>query len=160
VSIGRDRDAGAQARGLRALSVAMGVFLFCMGIGKIGWLSDPAPLVETLRKWHDGGPRASRWYIENLAVPGAPVFARVVPLAELSAGAALVCGFQVRLAAGLALVMILNFHFAAGVLFHFKYLTNGFGLPVLGGLMALALGGAALPLSLRWPGGRAQRAAS
>jgi uncharacterized membrane protein YphA (DoxX/SURF4 family) len=131
--------------------VALGVFLFSMGTSKLGWLSDPGPLVETLHKWQEGGPLASRWYIETLAIPGAPVFARVVPLAELSAGVALVCGFQIRLAAGLALGMILNYHFAAGVLFQYKYLTNGYGLPVLGGLLALALGGARLPWSARWP---------
>ena len=45
--------------------------------------------------------------------------------------------------------MVLNFHFASGILFEYRYLTNGYGLPVLGGLLALALGGAALPLSLR-----------
>ena len=139
-------------RGLRALSLALGVFLFSMGTSKVGWLSDPAPLVETLRKWLEGASAPSRWYIENLALPGAPVFARVVPLAELGAGAALVCGLKVRVAAALALAMILNFHFAAGVVFHLKYLTNGYGLPVLGGLLALALGGARLPLSVHWPG--------
>ena len=33
-----------------------------------------------------------------------------------------------------------------------EYLRNGYGLPVLGGLLALAVGGTRLPLSLRWPG--------
>jgi uncharacterized membrane protein YphA (DoxX/SURF4 family) len=154
------RGTGLKERGLRALSVALGVFLFSMGVSKLGWLSDPGPLVETLRKWLAGGSAASRFYVESLAIPGAPVFARVVPLAELLAGAALVCGLRVRLAAGLALGMILNFHFAADVIFHFKYLTNGYGLPVLGGLLALALGGAQLPLSLRRPGRPGSRATS
>jgi len=44
--------------------------------------------------------------------------------------------------------MVLNFHFASDVLFHYSYLTNGFGLPVLGGLLALAIGGTGMPLSL------------
>lgn len=97
------QQAGSQAskgRGLRALSLALGVFLF--------------------------------------------------------SGAALLLGVRVRLAAGLALGMIFNFHFAAGVIFHARYLANGYGPPVLGGLLALALGGARLPLSLRWPS-RAER---
>ena len=45
--------------------------------------------------------------------------------------------------------MVLNFHFASGVMFQYSYLTNGYGLPVLGGLLALAFGGAALPLSVK-----------
>ena len=76
------------------------------------------------------------------------MFARLVPLAELAAGAALVCGYLVRAAAVLAFFMVLNFHFASDVLFHYSYLTNGYGLPVLGSLMALAIGGARLPLTI------------
>ena len=37
----------------------------------------------------------------------------------------------------------------AGYIFKYSYLTNGYGLPVLGGTLALALGGARLPFSLR-----------
>jgi hypothetical protein len=51
---------------------------------------------------------------------------------------------RVRLAA-----MVLNFHFASGIIFRSSFLTNGYGLPVLGGLIALAFGGSALPLSLK-----------
>ena len=41
--------------------------------------------------------------------------------------------------------MVLNFHFAMGVLLQYSYLWNGYGPPVLGGLLALAIGGAGLP---------------
>jgi hypothetical protein len=34
------------------------------------------------------------------------------------------------------------------VLFHYSYLTNGYGLPVLGSLMALAIGGSRLPFTI------------
>jgi uncharacterized membrane protein YphA (DoxX/SURF4 family) len=71
-----------------------------------------------------------------------------VLLAELSAGAALVAGVKVRLAAALSLVMVLNFHFAADVLLHYSYLSNAYGPPVLGGLLALVVGGERLPLSV------------
>jgi hypothetical protein len=45
--------------------------------------------------------------------------------------------------------MVLNFHVASGALFQYRFLTNGFGLPVLGGLLALAVGGVRLPWSVR-----------
>ena len=77
-----------------------------------------------------------------------PLFARVVPIAEMAAGVALICGFEVRLTAAAALAMVLNFHFASDVLFHYAYLTNGYGPPVVGGLLALAMGGVRLPLSV------------
>jgi hypothetical protein len=44
--------------------------------------------------------------------------------------------------------MVLNFHFASDVLLHYSYLTNGYGLPVIGGLLALAIGGRRLPFSV------------
>jgi hypothetical protein len=47
----------------------------------------------------------------------------------------------------LTLLMVLNFHIASDVIFQYSYLTNAYGLPVLGGLLALALGGTRLPLS-------------
>ena len=105
------------AGGLRVLSLVMGAFLIFMGLGKLGWFTDSSFLVAELRGWWGGAPAVSRWYIDTVAMPGAPLFARLVPLGELAAGAALVAGYQVRLAAAVALLMILNFHFAMGILF-------------------------------------------
>ena len=64
-----------------------------------------------------------------MAIPGAPVFAGLVLLGELTTGAVLVCGFRLRLAAAAALLMVLNFHLASGIMFTYGYLTNGYGLP-------------------------------
>ena len=136
------------AGGLRVLSLAMGVFFIFMGLSKLGWFTDSSFLVAELRGWWGDAPAISRRYIDMVAMPGAPVFARLVPLGEFASGAALVAGYKVRLAAVVALLMILNFHFAMGLLFQSAYLTNGFGLPVVGGLSALAIGGQRLPLSV------------
>ncbi len=139
---------GSGAGGLRVLSLFMGVFLISMGLGKLGWFADSSFLVAELRGFWGSAPALSRWYIDTVAMPGAPLFARLVPFGELASGAALVAGFRVREAAGVALLMVLNFHFAMGLLFQSAYLTNGFGLPVVGGLAALALGGRRLPFGL------------
>ena len=136
------------AAGLRVLSIALGVFLIVMGLDKIGWLMDSGLLTGRLQQWRASAPPMSAWYLDTIAIPGAPFFARLVLLAELSAGAALIAGVKVRLAAALSLVMVLNFHFAADVLLHYSYLSNAYGPPVLGGLLALAVGGARLPLSV------------
>ncbi len=136
------------AAGLRALSILLGVFILFMGISKIGWFTDTSVLESRFTEWHESGPPAARWYLETFAIPGMPLFARLVPLAELATGAALIVGFWVRLAAGLALFMVLNFHFASDVLPHYAYLTNAYGLPVLSGLLALTIGGKDLPLSI------------
>jgi hypothetical protein len=72
----------------------------------------------------------------------------VVLAGELAVGAALLAGYRVRLAAVAGLFMVVNFHFAMGVLLQYSYLWNGYGPPVLGGLLALAIGGTRLPFSV------------
>ena len=139
---------GSSGGGLRVLSVVLGAFLIFMGLGKLGWFADTSFLEAELRGWWAGAPAVSRWYIDMVAMPGLPLFARLVPLGELVAGAALVTGYRVRLAAAVALAMVLNFHFAMGLLFQAAYLTNGFGPPVVGGLTALVVGGRRLPFSV------------
>jgi uncharacterized membrane protein YphA (DoxX/SURF4 family) len=139
----------AGARALRVLSLVMGVFLLFMGIDKIGWVTDDSFLTGRLYQWLEVARPVNRWYLEQVALPGAAVFARLVPLGELATGTALLLGFQVRIAAIVALFMVLNFHFASDVLLQYSYLINGYGPPVLGGLLALAIGGATLPWTVR-----------
>jgi len=133
---------------LRILSVALGVFLIFMGLDKIEFLTDSGILRQRLEEWRGMAGRLASWYLDTLAIPGAPIFARLVVLAELAAGSALVLGVKVRPAATLALLMVINFHIAADVMFRYDYLINAYGLPVLGGLLALAVGGARLPFSV------------
>jgi thiosulfate dehydrogenase [quinone] large subunit len=135
--------------GLTALRLCLGVFFLFMGIGKLGWFASSAALRNSLTEWASAAPAISRMYIETLCLPGVEVFARLVPLGELAVGIAFLVGGYTRMAATIGLLMILNFHFASGIIFTYGYLTNGYGLPVIGGLLALALGGAALPLSVR-----------
>ena len=144
----KSTSAGSVSHGLRVLLLLMGVFLIFMGLGKTAWLGDSGFLVSELRGWMEFAPSLSVWYLETLAIPGALVFARLVPLGELTTGAALVLGFRTRLAATVALLMILNFHVAMGVIFTYGYLTNGYGLPVVGALLALAIGGTRLPFGV------------
>ena len=133
---------------LRVLSVALGVFLLFMGLDKIGWFLDDGFLTSRLQEWRGTARPLVRWYLDTLAIPGAPVFARVVPIAELSAGTALILGIWIRWAAALAMLMVINFHFASDIILRYDYLINGYGLPILGGLAALMLGGKKLPMSL------------
>lgn len=139
---------GSPAGALRLLSVALGVFLIFMGLDKLDWLMNGDILVRRLQEWRGTVRPFARWYLDTIALPGAAVFARVVVIAELAAGVALVLGLKVRLAAALALLMVLNFHVASDVIFQYSYLTNAYGLPVLGGLLAVAAGGTRLPFSV------------
>lgn len=136
-----------QGAGLMLVRVMLGVFLFFHGVEKLSWLLDSGPLASRLAHWLETATPTSRWYLERI-LPGTPLFARLVPLGQLSAGLALFLGFWTRLAAGLAFLMVLSFHIAGGGIFRYSFLTDATGLPVLGALLGLALGGGRLPLSV------------
>ena len=128
--------------------MVLGIFLISMGLGKLDWAADSSLLENELRNWWGPAPAISKLYIDWFAMPLHPVLARLVLLGEVTTGLALVAGYRLRLAALAALFMILNFHFAMGLLFSTAYLTNGYALPVVGGLAAVAVGARGLPYSL------------
>ena len=132
-----------QRTGLALLRVCIGIFFLFEGIGKIRWFTDPSLLAGQLAGWAQAVPAAS-WshaYLERIALPYSAAFARLVPLGEITSGLALIAGVWTPLFAFVAFVMALNFQFASGALFKYSFLTNGYGLPVLGGTLALALAG-------------------
>jgi uncharacterized membrane protein YphA (DoxX/SURF4 family) len=140
-----------QGTGLTVIRLAMGVFFVVEGINKYQWFLDSSILAGRFAGWLDDAAAGSitRWYLEQVAIPGTAVFARLVPLGELAAGVALLAGVWTPVAAFLAFLMVLNIHVASGALFRYAFLTNGYGLPVLGPLLGLAIGGVRLPFSLR-----------
>jgi uncharacterized membrane protein YphA (DoxX/SURF4 family) len=84
-----------------------------------------------------------------VAMPGLQYFARLVPLGEIISGIALVLGFWTPLFAFIAFFMAANYQVADGAMFRLSFLTSGYGLPVLGSTLGLAIGGVRLPLSVR-----------
>ena len=133
---------------MRVLGVLLGVFFVAMSTTKVGWLGDSDVLLQRFQGWLPRAVPAARWYLETVCIPGAPLFARLVPIGELSAGLALITGFWTRMAAIAAFVMVLNFHFATSAFWSVDFLRDGTGLPLIGGLLALAINGARLPFSL------------
>jgi uncharacterized membrane protein YphA (DoxX/SURF4 family) len=120
-------------------------------VGKLRWLTDTSVLAAQLSAWQHAAPAGSisARYLSGFAIPHVAVFARLVPLGEIVCGLAMTLGIWTSFFAFVAFFMALNFHVAGGTLFHYAFLTNPFGLPVLGGALALAVGGVKLPWSLR-----------
>jgi uncharacterized membrane protein YphA (DoxX/SURF4 family) len=143
------RGGSNSAPALRLLALFLGIFFLAQGLNKLGWFVDTTQLSNRFPNWLRDAAPGVRWYIETIAIPGAPLFARLVPLAELSTGVALVIGFWPRLFAAAAGVMVLNFHFALGAFYTGESLRDGALLPVVGGLLAIAIGGSRLPWSVR-----------
>src|ERR1700733_3917139 len=132
-----------QATGLTILRVCIGTFFIFEGIGKVRWLTNPSLLAAQLTSWSQAAPSGSlsHAYLERLAIPYVRLFARLVPIGEIVSGIAMVTGFWTPLFGFVAFLMALNFLFAGGALFKYSFLTNGYGLPVLGSTLALTLGG-------------------
>ncbi len=140
--------ANREATGLVTLRMFLGVFFLALSFSKLRWLMSSQTLSTTLNEWAKTATW-NEWYLHNVALPYVEVFARLVMLGELCLATALLLGLFTRTAAILGFLMVLNFHFASGQILHLNFLTNGFGLPVLGGLLALAIGAGRLPWSLR-----------
>ncbi len=141
--------ASREATGLTLLRVLIGVFFVFVGAEKWRWLFDAAPLTARLQEWLATAGPYNRWYLETVCLPGAQVFARLVVGGEIATGVGLLLGVWTRLVAGLAFLMVVNNHFASGAMFRLEFLTNGYGLPVLGALLGLAIGAGRLPLSFK-----------
>ncbi len=137
--------------GLSVTRICLGVFLLFQGLGKYQWFADSSILAGRFHEWLTmAAPGSiSRWYLDRIALPGLPVFARLVPLGEIASGLALIVGFYTPVFAFIAFFMVLNFAVASGLIFTYSYLTNGYGLPVIGSTLGLAIGGARLPWSVR-----------
>lgn len=140
-----------RALGFVALRILIGIFFVFEGLGKAQWFGDPSILEGRFAQWLQavGTESISGRYLEWIAIPGTALFARLVPLGELCSGIALVLGIWTPVSAFTAFFMAFNFHLASGALFSYAFLTNGYGLPVLGSTLALTIGGHGLPWSLQ-----------
>lgn len=139
------------ATGLAITRICLGVFFLFQGLNKYQWFADSSFLAWQFEQWRDAAAAGSisRWYLDSIAVPGHAVFARLVPLGEIASGLALIVGFWTPTFALLACFMVVNFAVASGNIFTYSYLTNGYGLPVVGSTLGLAMGGVRLPWSVR-----------
>ncbi|HLQ76190.1 MAG TPA: DoxX family protein [Terriglobia bacterium] len=134
--------------GLLVVRIALGIFFIFEGWDKFPWLADPGLLGSILHKWADAGVPIGKWYIEHLLLPGVWIFARLTFLGEVAAGLALFFGFWTRRAAIVTFLLVVNIHVAHSSIFQYGFLSKGDGLPILGGLLALAIAGSDIPLSL------------
>ena len=82
-----DPSVAASRVGLRLMAAMVGVFFLSMGLNKVAWLADSSILMHKFDIFLKGAPPGTQWYIDTIAKPGVPVFARVVPIAELSTAA-------------------------------------------------------------------------
>jgi len=132
---------------LRVLTFGLGMFFLAMSYNKLAWFDDPGQLTQRFQRWLPSAAPYARVYLRTVAIPGAEVFARVVPIAEFLTALSMLTGLYTNIAAAAALVMILNFHTATSSFSSLAFLTDATGPPLFAALMALVVGGSRLPFS-------------
>ncbi len=132
---------------LALLRVAAGASLLGPGLHKLRWFQHPA-LEQQLVLWssHIDNPLVLKYL--QIVTPHSAWLARVVAFGELSVGALLVLGLLTPLAAAIAFVMVLNFHFASGAMTSLQYLGGQSGLVYLLIFPVLAIGRAGLAFGI------------
>ena len=140
-----------QGTGLAIIRIAIGICFLFLGLNKFRWFIDSSILAGQLNGWlHNVSPDSIAYsYLERIALPYVALWARLVPLGEMTCGAALILGIWTPLFAFVAFLMAMNYHVASGAIFRYSFLTNGYGLPILGPTLGLAIGGVRLPWSVR-----------
>ena len=147
----RTRGASSRTSGnvaLRILAGMLGVFFVAVSTTQVAWLTNSDILLHRFQDWQAAAAPGARWFLETVCIPGTPIFARLIPAGELSAGLAFIVGFWTRMSAIAAFVVVLSIHFAASAFWSVEFLRQAAGLPLLGGLLAVAIGGSRLPFSV------------
>lgn len=132
---------------LAILRIAAGLSLLGPGLHKVGWFRHPG-LEQQLASWasHTSNPAVLQYL--HLAIPHSALLARVVVLGELGLGSLLVLGFLTPLASALAFLMVLNFHFASGMMLSTQYLLGQNGLVYVLIFLVLVAGKAGIALGI------------
>jgi uncharacterized membrane protein YphA (DoxX/SURF4 family) len=148
------------SRGLQVtlglLRIAAGIALLGPGFAKLGWFAHPT-LEQTLANWAQHAPNGLVVSYLHLVTPHHAGLARVVVIGELGLGTLLVLGFLTPVAATLALIMVVQYHFASGAMFQGSYLFGQNGLVYLLIFPVLVAGRAGVSVGLDGIVGRSMR---
>jgi uncharacterized membrane protein YphA (DoxX/SURF4 family) len=131
------------------LRLAIAGLFISLGVGKYreGWLTNPAPLEQSLNNFrqHAAGPQLT--YLDHVAIPYAGLWSKLMAAGEFAVGASLLLGLLTRLAALGGLFMVVNFHAATGNLFTLNFFGSPWAALLLAGLLVVFLSRAG-----RWGG--------
>ena len=109
------------------LRLVLGALFLHLGIEKIydGWLTSDKDLLDSLFNYHQRAGLTQLVYLDNVAVPYAYLWAKLIAIGETSIGVSLLLGLLTRYTCCVGIFMVLNFHAANGNL----YSLNFFGSP-------------------------------
>lgn len=123
------------------LRVIIGALFLSITIDKYheGWLTTADPLRTSLTEYRESATSVQAVYLDNVAIPYAGVWARLILLGEGFLAVSLILGLLVRFSTVMGILMILNFHAANGNMFAWKFFGTPWGGLLLTGLFILLL---------------------
>ncbi len=123
------------------LRLAVAVFFLYLGYTKIqsGWLTSSDRLQKSLANFEQNAPPVSKWYIDNVAKPGADLWSKLIALGEVALGLSLLIGLLVRLSTFVGILAVFNYHLTNGALFSFGFFGNPWAILVIVSLLVLNL---------------------
>ena len=133
---------------LRVVTLGLGIFFLFMSLNKFDWLTTPELLAQRFQRWLPNAAWYAQPYLRWVAIPGADIFARLVPIGEFVTALSMLGGIYTRPAAVAALFMVLNFHTATSSFSSMEFLRDGTGPLLFATLIAVAVSRAPLPFSL------------
>jgi uncharacterized membrane protein YphA (DoxX/SURF4 family) len=111
------------------------------------WLTTSEHLASSLNHYQQSAGSAQLTYLQQVAIPYAGVWSKLIVTGECLLGASLLLGFLVRCSTALGMFMVLNFHAANGNLFSLNFFGSPWAAPLIAGLLVLFLSRAG-----RWAG--------
>ena len=117
------------------------------GLKKLSWFAHPG-LEQQLANFASHAPNGLVTSYLHAVTPHHAALARVVVLGELGLGTLIILGLFTPVAAGLAFLMVAQFHFASGAMFQSSYFVGQNGLVFLLIFPVLIAGRAGVALGL------------
>ena len=131
------------------LRLAVGALFLTLAIDKYneGWLTNSEPLRTSLLGYQQHAGEWQLKYLEQVAIPYAGVWSKLILIGEGCLAVSLLLGIVVRLTSAAGLFMLLNFYAANGSLFSWKFFSSPYG-----GLIFVSLWVFLLARAGRWAG--------
>jgi thiosulfate dehydrogenase [quinone] large subunit len=131
------------------LRLIIGALFLSLGIQKYqqGWLTNSSHLVQSLAGFQQHATGLHLTYLDNVAIPHANLWSKLMTIGELAIGISLLLGLLARFSALVGVVMTLNFHAATGILYSLDFFGTPSAALLTVGLLMLFLARAG-----RWAG--------
>ena len=131
------------------LRLVLAALFLHLGISKIyeGWLQSPEKLLGSLNNFHQKATGMQLAYLDNVAIPHADLWAKLMAIGETTIGVSLLLGLLVPLSSAMGILMVFNFHAANGTLYSLNFFGSSWAALIIASFFILFLAKAG-----RWNG--------